>query len=765
MEAASQFTAKAPLIDAIESGADIFLLDGGMNLYRLDAAGRPVQHKPLLKNPLQTPVAHGGGKLSGSNAAWIEGGEVRRFSFLQATGQSRFRLSPHALQKCACSQDGRLIAYADSAGFVSIGSLENDRFYSLCPQVIKRVCALFFSPSGRWLFVGDQEGNALVYDLLTHRVAVRFTLPKTVDGGLFLEGGRLMLCGQERDLFFVSWHGGGVLQRHLPLLKVRPGALIAQGDYAFAGLESGAIAAIDTANRRLMRLWPLLGEPVALLARCGRRVVVSGAKGAVRVFDTAPLMPQVQEAMNAEAYDALRALLDKNGFLLLDAALEGFLENGWEQRVFPKLLSHIEQGQIALARELAAPFMDDPDKEQQFRHALTLALEMRNLREAVKGRHYDIADELIGPHPFLKQTLSGQLYQQSWMSAYEEALNYLEKGDKAGAKKALEHFLPVKGKVEGIGHLIHFAPQFLKARQLLQKDHIRGFFELAAAQPILKDMPHYELLIQKGEALRKQMLQRAEAHDYRAELACAKELARYAPYALEAKHETERIRLEALFHDAIRKDHYADAFELAATYPFLADEPAFETLYAPYQKRFLQAEVAALRGDSEGVLTLLSESVKNPLLKEGVAVLFRIAYTERFKSVTVSGAVDWERSFEHYTRLLGCDPLIWLAAQEVGEEKHLANFSGRTHLCGYEKQGFAPGLIVFKPMDQLLERNRLPLLQAVSVLLFLVIFGAVLALFATLIEKPMEGYKEEIKKESPYKLFENLAKRSAEGQP
>lgn len=761
MEAAVQFAAQGALIDAMQSGDRLYLLDAQMTLHRLEGAS--VKQKPLLKTPPAAPLPRwGAGLLRPSGVFLFSQSQIRKFSLAEATGQKRFSLSSQPPILSARSADDRLIALVDASGFVIVGSLENDRFYSLCPKIIRRPAALFFCPEGRWLFVSDSDGGALIFDLLTHRIAAHFTLPRTVDGGLFLAGGRLLLCGSERDLFFVSWHGGGVLQSHLPLLKVRPGALIAQGDYAFAGLESGAVAAIDTKQRRLLRLWPLLAEAVSLMVQTDRHVVVSGVKGAVRIFDPAAYAAALQGALAAEDYAALRALIDKNGFLLLEPAVAPFFETGWQERIFPKILTHLEQSQTGMARELAEPFMDDPGKEQQFRHALSLTLEMRNLREAVKGRHYDTADELIGPHPFLKQTVSGKLYLQSWMDAYEEALDFLDKGDKAGAKKALEHFLPVRSKVEGIGHLIHFAPLFLKARELLKKDQIHAFFDLCEAYPILKGMPHYDTLIAKGEALKNEMLACAQRHDYRGELACAKMLVRYTPYALEAKSETERIRLKALFHDAVRKDRYADAFDLAARYPFLADEPAFTVLYAPYQKRFLQALEAAHHGDSEGVYTLMAESVKNPLLKEGVALLFRIAYTERFRHATVGGAVDWENSFEHYTRLLGCDPLITAVAQETGEERALSNFAGRTHLQGYEKSGFAPAIIRFKPMDQLVDHGRLPLLQALSVLLFLLLAGAALMLFTNILEKPLEDYKEEVKRESPYKLFENLAKRGGD---
>ena len=765
MEPLIRQTLDAAVIDALFSEHELFLLDSAMTLHRLGENEQSFKSKPLLKTPPSGPLPFWSGKLlEGGQALLLDKTELRRFSFVAATGQKRVPLSPYGVRLGARSQDANLLAVADESGFISVFSLQKNRLYSLCPKVLRRCSALFFCPEGRWLFAANSDGEALIYDLLAHRIALELHLPKPVDGGLFLEGGRLLLTGVQRDLFFYSWHGGGVLLSHLSLLKVRPQALIAKGEHLLVGLESGGIAAIETKNRQLLRLWPLLNEPVSLLRQSGDRIVACGSRGAVALFDSVAKLDAVEPLLAKEDYAGVRQAVAKDGFLLLQPAIGAFFENSWREKVFPKILSQLEQGQTELAKELAEPFMDDPQKARQFGHALSLAEQMRALREAVKTRHYDVADELIAQHPFLRKSISGQLYLQSWANAYEEALAFLSKEDKADAKKALEHFLPVKGKADAIGHLFHFAPLFVKAGALLEKEQIQAYFELVETHPILKGMPQYDALIVKGQALRNRMLECAERHDYREELECAKALAKYAPYALEAKKETEHIRLEALFHDAIRKDRYADAFELAQKYPFLADEKAFALLYAPYQKRFTHALEAAERGDGEGVYTLMAESVKNPLLKDGVALLFRIAYTERFRHVTVSGAVDWTVSFELYTRLLGCDPLIMQAAKELGEEKALDPFLGRTHLQGYERSGFVPEIIRFKPMDHLAEKSRLPMLQAIAVLVFVVIAGFLLMLANNLMEQPLEEYREKTNRESPYKLFENLAKRGGQTQ-
>lgn len=765
MNPLNRFTTTNFIIDATSITDQLYLIDSEANLYMTNSQGALIRKKQILKEPPANPMPAWSAALSAKgDAVLLSGSNIRLFSFNKATNQRRFSTTPFTTKISAIHSGFRFVATIDEKGFLSVGSLSSQEIYFFACEIISSPTALFFSEDGRWLFVANAHNEAFVYDLLTLKLAIKFTTSKQVDGGIFLSNGRLLLTGSSRDLYFYSWHSKGVMLGHLPLIKVRVSAIMRSEKFAFVGLESGALAVIDTDKMELFRLWDFLDESVVFLKRCGNLIVAGGNRGEVRIFDATKNEVLIRECIKDGEFTEIKKLVEENIFLLANSELVEFLEELWEKTLFPSVVSLLEQGETKRALTLSHGFLDDPAKKQLIEVLISLGSKIKELKNAVKTRDYDKADELLNIHKVLRLTASGKIYHEEWINSYNSALDFLELNNQVEAKKSLELFLAVKSKTTAIETLINFPNVFIKARSKLLINDIKGFFEDVKKHPILTTMPHYHAIIDEGKRLEKELCHYSLRHDYKNELKCAKELIRFAPFALKAKYEIDRLKLELLFQDSILKQNFSDALNLANEYIFLLDSASFAALYAPYQKRLIHAEESAKIGDSASMLLLLQEYIKNPILKESASFLFRICYANEMKNQVIDSVINWKNTFDNYTKLLGADLFICKLAKDLQVEDKLIPYISRKNLRSYENYGFIDSIMNYNPLDENLTKTKSSTSEKI-VLILIIVVAFILTTFVltTVMERPIKEYKEEIKRDSPYKLFENLSKRQQEG--
>lgn len=743
------------LLDSAYINGQLFLLDAKVNLHIV--GGNNLRTKQILKQPPTSALASWSAALKqDGEAVMLSKNSIRRFWFTKAASQERFTTT-HCMPKLSAISD-KFVATIDECGFLSIGSLLTNDLYFTASEIFSDPTALFFSSDSRWLFIGTRSNNsAFVYDLLTQKLIARFSTTKPVDGGIFVDGGRVLLTGVQKDLFFYSWHSKGAMLSHILLAKVRSKAMFVSDKFLFAGLSSGALAVLDLQKMEIVRVLEMLSQSVVFMKKCDSFVVVGGSDGALAIYDASKNSQEIAEAVKNGEFLRIKNYIEDNYFLLAHNGLANFLEEVWENSVFPAIVSLIENGESTRAKEVGENFLCDVSKGDLIKTLFSLKDQIVDLKKSIRSKAYDKADEILSIHTVLLATNSGKTYQKEWMDSFNRALDLLESNNQIEAKALLNDFSTVAKKAEAIENLINFPKPFIAAREKLNSNDIRGFFEDITRYPVLTAMPHYELILEKGKQLEKDLYNHALKHDYKNELATAKELMRYAPFALKARVEIDRLKIELQFQDYIHKSSFGSALDLASEHIYLLDSSAFVVLYAPYQKRLAYAGELAKKGEPDNLLTLLDEYLKNPLLKESALFLFRVAYTNEIRSIVMSSVINWANTFDNYTRLLGCDLLISSLAKELDKEGYLEPFKMRKNLMPPASDRLSDSVMNYDPIN-IPKPSSTTLEKVLFTAIAIVVLIVTTYIFISVIEKPMQEYKEEIKKETPYKLFENIAK-------
>ncbi|MDR2639249.1 MAG: PQQ-like beta-propeller repeat protein [Helicobacteraceae bacterium] len=676
---------ETPPLDIIKTGDRFAAIDGAGYLYRFDGGGAPTGKRQIgeAKNALAARF------LPNGELFLIKENAAIALSLKTGETLSKRTLSVKEIVCAAFSFDRYAVIDAD--GFLQVFSIDDTSRYSLCPLLVKRPSALFFSADGRFIFAAEREGRAIAYDLALHRVALETKTPKPVIGGSFLPNGRLLLFGRERDLFVISRYANGAALDSLSLPRAAKETLAPTSRYALLGLETGLIAAIDITHNRVARSWKALNEPIAALRVRGDRVFALGEQGAVESFDLAKLNESCALAVASEDCEAANALLAVSGFCLLNEPFCDWMERVWEESVYPSAARFLEEGKPALAKEAVLPFWDDLPKRARFEEEALLANELSQLRALFKNRRMRETQALLSAYPILSESLSGRLFFDEWQNSVETAIEFIKEGEKDRAVKVLSPFINALEKGETARRIIDFPAPFLKAMEFIKAQDWQGFNDLCEREPICKGLPHFEAKERRIAALEREFIFLSDQHAYAPALDAAKALSELgAPPVLK-----EPIGALLAFTQADQKGKRNSQLALAVKYPFLTDAPRFSALFEESKARLDRAWKAALEGDSQAAYLLTLDEASNPLYLDYAALIMRLAFTEEIRRVTVAGAVNWEESAANYERYFGRDPLLKLAFEAQGKLDALKKTPAPPTIRGYEHFDLPQSILSF----------------------------------------------------------------------
>jgi hypothetical protein len=606
---------------------------------------------------------------------------------------------------------------------------------SFCEKPIGNAQAIFADADGRFIFVSDDSLCAFIYDLTLHRIALEFRLPKPVSHGVFLERGRLLLGTKSGEALIVSWHGGGVLESAIALSSAASVAPIVSGNIALLPLTDGSLTAIDLIQNHAIYRWKVLDEPIERIDMSGDRFTVTGANGAIKEFDAKAARENVRILMAQDDITAIRNEIDVNCFLIVDDTLMEYLENTWEESIYPSALAFLAEGLRAAAEEIAAPFLFDGAKERALNEAIGCERQLLTLRFASKLKNNSLASRLIESCPILKQTSAAKLFISSLKLACEEAIALLEQGKTDEAKKRLAPFM--KAKKEMCENIIGFHHAFAKALTLVKNDDTEAIFEYCEKHPIVKTLPHIAEAFERSEEMARSIGFFLERHDYLSIFERAKKLFFY-PHMPRLDERTRALL------DFINEGDRKKAFDLALKHPFLTDTKPFLRLLARYDDALNRANEAARSGRSDAVQRHFAKLSSFALFRSYIAFLLRIAFTTEMRSVRVSAAVDWDRSLETYTRHLGVDTMLLECLKEQNIKAHIERLQKNPR--AYETAGFPETTLIFKDLSGV-KRNDFPLRAATLILCLM------LALFASWV---LTARKTQIVHDPPYRLIDNI---------
>ncbi|MDR3162625.1 MAG: PQQ-like beta-propeller repeat protein [Helicobacteraceae bacterium] len=606
---------------------------------------------------------------------------------------------------------------------------------SFCEKPVGILQTIFADAAGRFIFVSDDSLSAFIYDLTLHRIALEFGLPKPVSRGAFLERGRLLLDTNSGEALIVSWHGGGVLESVIVLPSAVSAAPIVSGNTALLPLADGSLTAIDLIQNRAFYGWKVLEEPIARIDMSADRFVITGENGAVKEFDMKAARENVVSLMALDDIAAIRNAIDANCFLIIDDALMEYLENTWEESIYPSVLAFLAEGLRAAAEEIAAPFLFDGAKERALNEAIGYERQLLTLRFASKLKNNPLASRLIESYPILRRTSAAKLFINGLKLACEGAVSLLEQGRIDEAKKSLAPFM--KAKKEMCENIIGFHRIFAKALALVKDDDTEAIFEFCGKHPIVKTLPHIAEAFDRSEEIARSIGFFLERHDYLSIFERAKKLFFYP--------NMPRLdeRTQALF-DFIDEGDRKKAFNLALKHPFLTDTKPFLRLLARCDDALNRANEAARSGRSDATQRHAAKLSQFPIFRSYIAFLLRIAFTTEMRSVRVSAAVDWEKSLEIYARHFGVDTMLLECLKEQNVQAHMERL--QKNLRAYETAGFPETTLIFKDLGSI-RRNDSTLRVATLILCLMLI------LFASWV---LTARKTQIIHDPPYRLIDNI---------
>jgi WD40 repeat protein len=163
-----------------------------------------------------------------------------------------------------------------------------DQIATLAGHELTVTCTAF-SPDGKWLATGSQDGKVNIWSVATKKIVTSLSVTtNAVWSTAFTPGGESLLTGYDRGVAFwntTSWQREKEFPGELAVLS-KQGALLATAESSpFYWERSGAVKLFNWRTGEWLGQFGLSGRTLALSAD-GRWLAIAGATNGIKIWDT-----------------------------------------------------------------------------------------------------------------------------------------------------------------------------------------------------------------------------------------------------------------------------------------------------------------------------------------------------------------------------------------------------------------------------------------------------------------------------------------------
>lgn len=597
------------------------------------------------------------------------------------------------------SDDGGLYGTGGSDGKVFLyRDMQSDPFCTFEPRG-EYISYLAFSHGGRLLASSAFDKTTRVYDLNRYAEIASFPSSETVEHALFFD--------KDRKLFVATRDGGSIIY-DLDAKAIRSEKILFEEWPTTAALSpNGRIAAVGTKentvylvnlfdNKKLCR-YETANNGITQIRLEGDKMIVGGIDGSVFAYACMDGAEEFAAGVETKDFHQAKEALDQNPLLYLHPSLEIF-DASWSE-VLKEAIRRLSIGECDVGCSIVQPFMDDPQRAEEFNFYLAQKEVFVNFIRYVETGRYKDAYALAAKETYLTRIHQYEEMEKLWERSFRAAQKTLEadRGKGPQAKEMLRAFLGVGSKAKMIRQLVENGHVFSQAEETVRAMRFHDFFVLVETYDFLKEAGIYKKVVQIGENLFQKLLSSEETRDFERYYKIADVLKVFPVYAESIAVGRERMRIKERFFRSVAEDDFQTAFSLLEQHSYLSLEREFEHLLKEFDHIYRQAEERAGRGaQAQELKEILASYVTIPYWQERIARVMREGYINELRTLGLHGGMtsDAERAVGEYIRLFSKDDILVNFMRSKGLELWLENVREKGSTAGYRRDGFPNTVLV-----------------------------------------------------------------------
>jgi hypothetical protein len=574
------------------------------------------------------------------------------------------------IKHATISPNGQRLLISDLNGLCTVYNLKTYEEVGILPAVGDLVSATSFSKDSRYIAICYFNKRVSIYNLIEMSEVANFQTNNICYGVSFTPtNNAVVTLDREGCSSSYSLINHQITQNQFIFEGWINNLLLFSDTKAIATTRTGMIYGIDLEqNTQLFKEALGFVEP-SIIKLVQEYLMIGFAGGELLIMRHLEFQEQLEEAIKLDDVTKITSTFSKNPLLEVCMHIDP-LQELWEQKYRAIIVQKITHQKTQEAKKLAAPFLKNKKRIDEFQQLLGNEEEFKLLDHYLQTERYAEILNHVGEDATLQMSSAYKVALTQWSSIYKKTMRAIARHNVSLYNLYLSQ-LRIYEKVSALLPLItniqNHEDTFAKATMHIERREFQDYFELCDEHEYLKYTIEHKKIIQLGEKLAQALIDYESEEEFNKVDQVVGILQHFPKQYKLMLETTSRIQLKKSFLQAYRNKNYKESYQLSKK---LNNDYSFQSLQT-FLKELVHMKQKATKASKTGnVAALLTRVTPYKEIQELQDFIHQSLQTAYLHQLTIefahhegdeersSSSFDIQLSVQHYLNLFGLDDAI-----------------------------------------------------------------------------------------------------------